>query len=66
MLRRVANVRVFSLRDAPGPMITGKYRIILQIGKKEHRSTFRMRAAPQAGCWSKKASVRRLNSSTFS
>ena len=41
MLRRVENVQVFYMRDAPG-LITGKYRIMLQLGKKEHRSSFRI------------------------
>jgi 5-methylcytosine-specific restriction endonuclease McrA len=41
LLKRAENVQVFYLRDAWG-LVGGKYKIMLQVGRKEHESAFRI------------------------
>jgi 5-methylcytosine-specific restriction endonuclease McrA len=41
MLRRTENVQVFYRRDF-WSLLTGKHRILLQVGRKEHTSSFRI------------------------
>jgi hypothetical protein len=44
VLRRVEDVQVFYKRDVSG-LLTGKYEILLQVGRKEHLSTRRLPVA---------------------
>lgn len=68
MLRRVENVQVFYKRDLWGLLI-GRYKILLQVGKKEHLSGWRVTKAEFAtlGADSQHAPVRymRLGERTY-